>query len=228
MNIFSVPAARTAFRSVAFLEAGISECVETFVRWQEQIDRGSPAQIRAIPVHGDIPTLVRTLAPMTSGVTRRYLFIATKTRWTAFFDNGHHGTDGAAPAYLARIVPCRSVHARLFRTDDNGGFPATIFELFGPEQTEWLNVIRSISAISDDGRWQFNETGHVQAFEDIARYKERRIADRFTPEMLEKYLIALGIDAFDEAFYGADEASGVLVDIDCALPPGAREFAMEE
>jgi hypothetical protein len=42
----------------------------------------------------------------------------------------------------------------------------------------------------------------VQAFEHIDQYAARRIVDRFSAEMLADYCGALGIDLFDEQFYG--------------------------
>ncbi len=76
------------------------------------------------------------------------------------------------------------------------------FTLFAPEPREFLNIERSVSVINDVGGWEFNSVGSVQGFEHVERYSARRIADRFTPEMLEEYGRALGLELFDEAFYG--------------------------
>ena len=65
-----------------------------------------------------------------------------------------------------------------------------------------MNIERSVSVINDVGGWEFNSVGSVQGFEQVERYSARRIADRFTPEMLEEYGRALGLELFDEAFYG--------------------------
>jgi len=53
----------------------------------------------------------------------------------------------------------------------------------------------------DDGR-AFDSDGPVLPFEQVERYREKRIRDRFTPEMLEAYARALGIDLFNAKFYG--------------------------
>jgi hypothetical protein len=76
-----------------------------------------------------------------------------------------------------------------------------MFELYGPRQTEFLNYIRSVAAANDGGRWRFEAAGEEQTFEEIGAYSTRAIPDRFTVEMLDRYLGALGIHAFDERFY---------------------------
>ena len=59
-----------------------------------------------------------------------------------------------------------------------------------------------MSVINDVRGWKFDQLGAVQDFEQADRYAAKRIAERFTPEMLEEYCRALGIELFDENFYG--------------------------
>jgi hypothetical protein len=73
--------------------------------------------------------------------------------------------------------------------------------MYGPEQTEWLNLVRALSAVQDQGRWEWTATGIVQSFEDVAMYQKPRVRDRFTPDMLARYCAALGIQLFDDDFY---------------------------
>jgi len=55
--------------------------------------------------------------------------------------------------------------------------------------------------MNDGGEWAFFLQGEQQVFENPERYKAHRIAEPFTPEMLEKYCAYLGIRLFDENFY---------------------------
>ena len=64
----------------------------------------------------------------------------------------------------------------------------------------------------------------TQPFEEPEHYKERRIRDRLTDEMLERYCAALGIRLFDKAFYGP---SGFLVTV-LYLPSGHRAMSLAE
>jgi hypothetical protein len=86
---------------------------------------------------------------------------------------------------------------------------AAIWELYGPEPTEFLNYVRSVSLVHGSGRWSFDAAGTPQPFESESRYLAERARDRFDLELLTTYLEALGIRAFDEAFYAA---SGWLVE----------------
>ena len=43
-----------------------------------------------------------------------------------------------------------------------------MFQLYGPEQTEWLNCIRAVVAMNDGGPWRFEITGDHEAVADGA------------------------------------------------------------
>ncbi|PTS79862.1 hypothetical protein DBR17_11465 [Sphingomonas sp. HMWF008] len=144
--------------------------------------------------------ILKELLPLTSVECRRFLFIPTHSEWTAFVDNGHQGTDAFATiSYLAKKIECvglRATDALPGRTQ--GG---TVFELYRPEDTDWLNIERAISAIPTDGRWAFSASGAMLSFERPEFYARRRIKDRFDSEILKQYLGDLGIDAFNPSFY---------------------------
>ena len=54
-------------------------------------------------------------------------------------------------------------------------------------------VVRVISAADDGGRWDFMTAGSPFDFEELDRYAERRIRDRFPAELLYPYLRELGV-----------------------------------
>ena len=61
---------------------------------------------------------------------------------------------------------------------------------------------RTLSAGATDGRWEWHERGRSFGFEDVSRYKARRIRERFDRPRLLEYLTALGIPADDDDAYG--------------------------
>jgi hypothetical protein len=88
--------------------------------------------------------------------------------------------------------------------EESRGFEgALILELSGPEHTEAINrnPHRSIRLEKDIGRWSFTENGTPLPFERLDRYESRYKKDRFTLEMMNEYLLELGINAFLEEFY---------------------------
>ena len=185
----------------------------------------------AVPVAGPLPVLLRRLEPLTLGVRQRELVLATRSPWTAYFDNGGQGPDPIGPvAHLCRTkkweglaVTCvpntLASESRVAR----GRYGAVMFEMFGPEPTEWLNSIRAIAAANDGGRWVFHSSGTLQPFEEPERYTAGRIADRFTAEMLEEYCAALGVRYVDPDFYGPN---GLLLEVRHPLATGARLISM--
>jgi hypothetical protein len=62
--------------------------------------------------------------------------------------------------------------------------------------------VRSIEATFDGSRWIFSADGPEQWFEATDAYRARRVRDRFTSAMLERYCKALDLEVFDAAAYG--------------------------
>lgn len=114
--------------------------------------------------------------------------------WAAVLTDGPLGTDvGTLPSLAARELGC--VALRATATDDSPGrYGAVILEVFDPEAVEdHQRCRRSIAAANDGGRWVFEQHGSPLGFEDVTAYRNRRVRDRFTPEMLSGYLDALGV-----------------------------------
>jgi hypothetical protein len=97
--------------------------------------------------------------------------------------------------------------------------------MFVPHQTTWLNQERAVVAMNDGGPWFFSTDGVEQPFEEPARYSARRIVDRFTDDMLERYCKALDIGLFDEAFYGTHAA---VINTIQRLAPGSPVMSLED
>ncbi len=188
---------------IGFLEADYPQVVAADARW-----RASLGGYRGRPVSGALTALLDGLLPLT-GPLLRYVWVQTIGRWTAYFDNFVLGSDTFGPvSYLAQQLGCRGVAIGCREGTAKRGAAAS-FSLYGPEPTDWLNLIRAVSAVQDMGQWAWSATGSVQPFEDTAAYQRRRVRDRLTPDMLDRYCESLGIRPFAESFYGT---SGQLVE----------------
>ncbi|MGH3368797.1 MAG: type II toxin-antitoxin system VapC family toxin [Nocardioidaceae bacterium] len=106
-----------------------------------------------------------------------------------------------------------------------GRMGAVQSELFGPLDTEFLNYVRTVSVDFDGSRWQFNATGTEQAFEEVDTYGARRVRDRFTSAMLERYCQALGTEVFEPGFYGPD---AVLVESTVPMAPDGLVMTLQQ
>lgn len=215
--------------SVGFLEAPLDSVAETLVAWRRSHEwfRGQPQLVAVASVDQPFPECLARLEPLTVGSRSRELLLETQTRWVAYFDNNHDGTDPAAVGYLPTKLHCQSLFVTCVPDtfDENrkpaGRYGGVQFQLFGPEPNPILNYVRTIGAIHDGDRWAFDTGGVPQPFEQPERYRARRIRDRFTAEMLEEYCAALGVRYFDPTFYGS---RGVLVE-DTRPPRKAKSLS---
>lgn len=136
--------------------------------------------------------LVKEIPPTTElrDFARRDLVIPLGG-WCALLNNSVRGTDlGPLPWKAPMRLSCRGVRAVATAAPPH---PATMLDVHAPDSEHPLHKRRGLYAESNDGRWSFGSSGEPFDFEEVERYSERRIRDRFTPEMLERYLIALGI-----------------------------------
>ena len=214
--------------SWGFFELPLESVMNGLVTWR----RGIYKDVATAPVQALLREALRMLEPLSS-LPRRELLIATKSPWTAYFDNSLSGGDPFGPAsYLAKTLGCRSLALTMVRNtvlnegDEKPGMYGMVqLELFGPAETEWLNYERAITAGNDGGKWVFRSSGTPLPFEKLETYRARRIQDRFTSEILEEYCAHLGLDIFNEDFYGPD---GALVLVKDPLPENHFALPLSE
>lgn len=188
-----------------FLQAGWTGTTKSFESWLSEIGILLEKKSLSAP----LPTLLSQLEPLRPSKDKD-LLVKTKGEWIAYFGNGILGSD-ADPviSYLAKRLRCLGVtfncipdrrKARLVhRARETYG--SVCFQMFGPEEENGNNSIRLICAARDGARWIFESRGLLQPFEEPRYYENKKVADRFPPELLERYLLALGIAAFEQQFY---------------------------
>ena len=222
--------------TIGFLEVPREIAVDAFHRWHRKIYEPLGNWPSRRSVTGTLEHVLLSLLPLTSVWRPRSLFIPTDSPWTAFVDNGHQGTDAFPPmSYLAERLGCRGMRVTAVPDTIEGEFRGArghyggvVWEVYGPEATHFLNYVRSISAVNDGGRWDFHQSGTPFPFEEIDRYRARRVRDRFTVEMLARYLAALGMRPFDEDFYLPGSLTAELIELHGPQPPASREFSLAE
>jgi hypothetical protein len=217
---------------VGFLEATLENTLEVFLKWQSEIGAGFDRQPHHEWFDGPLQKALARLEPLTTPPTK-VLLMETRSRWTAFFDNGLRVSDPESPVgHLCTIIPCRGVvvHCAPDRSQTRDHDALRIYgivslRMFASHQTGWLNQERAVVAMNDGGSWLFSADGIQQPFEEPESYKARRIADRFTDEMLERYCKALGIELYNESFYGMKAA---VINTVQKLPAGAPVMSLED
>lgn len=219
---------------MGFLEISAVDARDAFVNWQIGI-ANEGMQVRCREVAGSLSERLESLLPLLSIDRRRALLLPTRGRWTAYVDNGWRGTD-ASPVmrFLSRTVGCTGLRAvsidNTITSEKLGGrgrHGARILDVYRPGDVGHSHTQRSIFAVNDGGRWVFDAAGTPFPFEDTGAYEARKVRDRFTHEMLDRYLRELGIRMFDEDFYQTDEPA-YLVERHGPKYPGMREYTLEE
>ena len=222
---------------VGFIECNVNTAVKAFVNWQREVQIRNHVDINIHEVRGEFADKIKALLPLTSIEARRYLFLPTKSAWTAFFDNGWHGTDVfSVVSHLAMIIKCRGIRAvsiphtkRKLPEGDLGRYGATIFELYegSKDKCNFLNIRRSVCSADDGGRWRFDVGGDQLDFEQSEKYTAPRVQDRFTRDMLDEYLKYYGISLFDTSFYDSD-TSAFLASKNGPRLAGSRDYSLDE
>jgi hypothetical protein len=179
---------------VGLLEAPFAEVERAHRGWLDEL-AGWVLRFRVKPL-GPAPILdhFARLDPLQTP-PKRQLVVANGASWTAHFTNDHLGGDSVSwVGHLSQVLGCRGVLASHIPVG-HYPYPATQFELLGPDGEPPLYYLRTVSAgVFDDGRWEFEAHGPVQPFEEPDRRLDR--------DLLLHYLGALGIEADDPAAYG--------------------------
>jgi len=137
------------------------------------------------------------------------IFFEAKNGWIGHYGNYYNRTNEARNVARILNVPnievtaWPSVRGRIVNGWGGGMFHC----LFGGEQR------RCIMLSEQENGWDFLNQGKPFPFEDVEKYKEKFARNRFTPEMLDKYLKELDIDFFNEDFY---------------MPYGSKAYIIEQ
>jgi len=220
--------------TMGFLELGAEQAAQAFATWQRGLLTSRGSTIEVLPVTGTLEQVLSRLLPLSGGETQRRLFIPTRNAWTAYVENGWTGTDAAsAMSVMARRLSIRGLRVvavpHTLRKDGGGRYGAVMLDMYGPEQPGKIhNYVRALGASNDGGRWVFDQEGEPFAFEQVEKYQERRVRDRFTFEMLKDYLRHLGLSPFEEDFYLPQGSSAWLAQKTGPFTTVGREYTLEE
>ncbi len=220
--------------TMGFLELGAEQAAQAFATWQRGLPISQGFTVEVLPISGTLEQVLSSLLPLSGGERLRHLFIPTRSAWTAYVENQWTGTDAASAMSVmaGRLsVRCLRVVAvpHTLRKDGGGRYGAVMLDVFGPKQPGKLNnYVRALGASNDGGRWVFDQSGEPFPFEQVERYQERRVRDRFTFEMLKDYLRHLGLSPFEEDFYLPLGSSAWLVQKTGPFTTVGREYTLEE
>lgn len=147
---------------VGFIECNLATATDAFMDWQQPIQLARSVYLKRQEVHGDLSEKIKNLLPLTSSESRRFLFLPTKSRWTAYLDNGLNGSDVfSVVSFLATKIGCFGLRGtsipntiRKEINGEKGRYGATLFEVYSNDNCDcdFLNIRRSIASINDGGK----------------------------------------------------------------------------
>lgn len=168
---------------------------------------GSSGWVIERPNPGDLDEAFDIVMPNRHRQISRYLLVPLSGSWTVLLNDATLGTDtGMLPSLWARDGLGSAIRAVAVPQRTNS-YEATILEVYDPKAAdEVLRLRRAISAMNDGGRWRFDQEGEPFSFEATDLYSKKRIRERFSPDVLYQYLVALGVPALEESELGFAEA----------------------
>lgn len=189
---------------IAFFKIGCDEMAQAFFEWSERINTqfGLAHTERLERLTDPLEKKLIRLLPLAKGRENKRLMLPTKSAWTAFMTNGFYGGDIHSPvSYMGEKL--KVVNLSIVMVADVPGSQPGSTQFVFRDMTSEPHKIRSIIA-HRESRWEWNEYGESLPYEETERYKAKKIKDRLTPEMVERYCRHLGIDLFDPDFYEGD------------------------
>ena len=196
-----------------FVESPFDQFSRSFIQWQDTLDEKFSLNSERRSFRAPLAESLLSLEPLTTPLDR-YMLTETRSGWSAIFGNGLNVNDVFSPvSCLPTVLKCRGLEVACApdRSKMTGAtkqgcqiWGHVKFAIYGPNQTDWLNRVRCVYVMNDVSGWEFAAGGQVQPYEQTENYQKRRIADRFTAEMLDSYCAALGIDLFNPNFYGEE------------------------
>jgi hypothetical protein len=192
--------------AIGFIKADFFNLHQAFSSWRTKINDENVISVE----DGSLDYMFKKLKPLQMPI-KKVLFCQTNSEWIAYFDDGRYGSDPFPPVtYMAEVLECEAVlidfSENTVKSDvgqAEGTYGSVQFALYSPESQDFFLAKRAVGAVNDGGKWVFIDEGDPLPFEDISRYSAKKIADRFDRKMLESYCQALGIDPYNEQFYGS-------------------------
>jgi hypothetical protein len=220
--------------SAGFLSAPPEKAAGAFQHWQNSLLAGRNIELQHESIEGSIESMLQRLAPLTSPVPTKFLFIPTASCWTAFVSNSWRGTDASGSmSVLAKLLDCTALRVLCVNhtlptkvtKEARGQYGATIFEVYSVDGS----VRRTIYAANDGGKWKFGQSGEPFNFENQSAYKTTKVRDRFTQEMLKQNLAGLGLFPFEKNWYlPPNDPAAILVTRHGERVQGYTEHSLED
>jgi len=206
--------------SFGFVKSDFDQAVGIYRSWLEKTE----TKFTQIYLDSDFKNALQLLPPF-QFYTKSLLF-KTDSDWVGYANNNFFDAGIGKVDYIGRQLKSQTVeikaHPKTVHLDAKGWSLGSF-----SHQDFSTNSFRNIM-LSYQDRWELYQVGEPFPFEQVSKYKERKVADRFTPEMLDHYAKAIGIRFFDESFYLGGNGNLVLFSRERPLYENEVPSSLEE
>lgn len=180
-------------------------------------------------MNGELSEKLHALLPLTLVRPTKTLVSQTSSRWSAYIPNGYPlgGDVHAEPSHLSGVLKIRTLTV-IMTEDVLGSQPGSMQFVYRdgtkakPIETkygiQYETPSRAVYA-HKESKWEFGAHGDALPFEELDAYTAKKIKDRLTVKMIERYCRSLDIELFDPDFY-----AGAGFIIHTYAPPNAKFF----
>jgi hypothetical protein len=210
--------------SFSIIGTHLDMVLDFWIGWHRSIWQRNDWKMPLIPIQGSFSDKLDALLPLDR---QARLLTETADGRLAVFCNFSQ-TNGSTDAdYLAHSFKLEKIDFTLAKDGNNGAISG-----IGSTQMNWVDYNSDVIdgwrytrsryiAAHKESRWEWHESGTPFPWEETEAYTAKRIKDRLTPEMVERYAKHMGIDLFDPDYY-----SGRAVIVRIAPLPAADDPAM--
>lgn len=207
-------------QDIGFIKAPIGKVVETYSGWIDKLEQGN---FKVKELEGNLKEIVLQLQPLSNW--RKRIFIPTKSEWVAYTDSELRPEIGKVKI-VGKRLNCETLQVSAFfnsrGTKNVNGWGGGDFAYhIGNELQRYVYMMW-------DDKWVFGTGGNPLPFEETETYNQKLVRNRFTPEMLDRYLKNFGIDFFNEDFYMPQESKAYLFELKRDLYPNEKEMTLEQ
>jgi hypothetical protein len=184
---------------MSFVDVGYDIVLDWWIKRQRDLELSwNKWDVPVQQIDGTLCQKLDALLPLDG---RKVMVTETANGGIAYFSNGMHGDVSSDSSHMATIYRCRHIGVTMVRDGKNGAI-----QLIGSTQFNCTDRsvdpprLRGVSA-HKESRWEWGDYYEPFPFEELETYKAKRIKDRLTPEMVERYCRYFGIELFDTDFY---------------------------
>lgn len=188
-------------------------------------------------INGGLREALTFLSPLSAVEATRHVLVSTcASEWTGYFCNRTRSAERNVAGNLSKELSVTAVFAfkqehTIRKLAENlwaGDYGGVQFFVYDRSD----QPARAIECLNDGGPWVFGQVGKPYSFEDTKQYQARRKQDRFTQEMLVRYLEAMNLRPYDDSFFVPNETSNCIgierIDLDPDLLNGQKFYSLDE